>query len=80
MSQAKNAKDSLTKLNDPNTLMISVRESAFILGVAYSTVYEAVKKTGLVMKDVEVVRVGKRIMVPTIALRKALGMTEMVRS
>jgi hypothetical protein len=80
VKQAKNAKESLAKLNDPNILMLSTREAAFILGVAYTTVYEAVKKTGCVMNDVEVVRVGKRILVPTIALRKALGMSEWHKS
>lgn len=77
MSQATNKEESLIKLNDPNILMITVRETAFILGVAYTTVYGSVKKTGLVMRNVQVVRVGKRILVPTIPLRKALGMSEL---
>ena len=80
MNQATNKQEALDKINDPNILMITVRESAFILGVAYTTVYSAVHKTGFVMKDVEVVRIGKRVLVPTIALRKALGMSELHQS
>ena len=80
MNPVRDIKECLQRLNDPNVFMISVHDTSVILGLAYTTVHNAQYKTGQVMNGVEVVRVGKRVMVPTIALRKALGMTELVRS
>lgn len=50
---------------------LSVDEAAFVLGVGRATAYSAVKRG-----DVPSIRVSGRILVPTAALRRMLGLDD----
>lgn len=67
-------------LADPDRLTITVSEAAEILGVAISTAHHHHKTTGEIIPGVPVLRVGRRCLVPTAALRTALGLPEPVRT
>lgn len=62
-----------TVLQDPARLTITVSEAARILGVGLSTAHHHHKQTGEIIPGVPVLRVGRRCLVPTAALRSALG-------
>ena len=67
-------------LADPHRLTITVSEAAEILGVAISTAHHHHNATGEIIPGVPVLRVGRRCLVPTAALRTALGLPEPVRT
>jgi excisionase family DNA binding protein len=62
----------MTQLPDPTSRpTVSVDDAAAILGVARVTAYEAVHAG-----QIPSIRVGRRILVPTAALRRLLGLDE----
>ena len=52
----------------PDSLTLSVKEAAVILGVSHTTLYEAIKTGGFPH-----IRIGQRIRVPKAALTELLG-------
>ena len=66
-------------LNDPTVLTVSVDVAARLLGIAKTTAHHHYTKTGNVATGVPVIRVGRRVLVPTFALRTALGIPEPLR-
>lgn len=67
-------------LGDPNRLTISVTQAAAILGISKSTASHAYRTTtpGFIIEGVPVLRAGKRCVVSTTHLRRALGLIEPV--
>lgn len=67
-------------LLDPNRLTVSVAQAAKILGIAKSTASHAYRTTtpGFIIDGVPVLRAGKRCVVSTTHLRRALGLLEPV--
>ena len=63
-------------LNDPTVLTVSVDVAARLLGIAKTTAHHHYTTTGNVATGVPVIRVGRRVLVPTFALRTALGIPE----
>lgn len=63
-------------LADPDRLTVSVAHAAALLGISRSTASHAYRRTGYVTEGVRVLRIGKRCVVPTSELRKALGLPE----
>ena len=51
----------------------TIAEVAILLGVAKNSAYQAVKRSGA-LGGVDVIRVGKRLVVPSGPLRAALGL------
>jgi len=60
-------------LNDPTITVVSVATAARLLGVARTTAHYAYQANGYITAGVPVLRIGRRVVVPTAALRKALG-------
>jgi len=61
---------------DASVFTVSVDVAARLLGVAITTAHYHYKETGCIASGVPVIRVGKRVLVPTIALRAALQIPE----
>lgn len=62
----------MTQLPDPTTRpTVTVEEAAGFLGIARGSAYEAARRG-----DLPTIRVGRRLLVPTAALRRMLGMDE----
>jgi predicted site-specific integrase-resolvase len=57
----------------PDTPTVSVQVAAAALGVSFSTFYAAVRAGE---EPVPVIRCGKRIVVPTAPLKRALGISD----
>ena len=66
-------------VQDADILTVSVDVAARLLGIAKTTAHHHYTKTGNVATGVPVIRVGRRVLVPTFALRAALGIPEPVR-
>lgn len=66
-------------LYDTTVHAISVAEASEILGIARSTASHAIRKTGVLVEGVPVMRVGKRQMVSTTHLREVLGIPQPLR-
>lgn len=60
-------------LNDPTITVVSVATAARLLGVARTTAHYAYQANGYITSGVPVLRIGRRVVVPTAALRRALG-------
>ena len=60
-------------LTDPTVTVVSVGTAARLLGVARTTAHYAHQATGYLTTGVPVLRIGRRCVVPTAALRRALG-------
>lgn len=54
---------------------MTIPEAAELLGVSRNTAYEAARREGQ-LGGIPVIRVGRRLLVPTAPLRSALGMEE----
>jgi hypothetical protein len=63
-------------LLDPDRLTITITQAAAILCVSASTAHKHHRRTGYLMDGVPVLRVGRRCVVSTSALRRALGIRE----
>ena len=63
-------------LADPHLVTVSMTQAAEILGVARSTAHAQYKRTGELVPNVPVLRVGKRCVVSLAHLRAALGLPE----
>ena len=63
-------------LNYPMVLTVSVDVAARLLGVAKTTAHHHYTRTGFVATGVPVIRSGRRVLVPTHALRTVLGIPE----
>ena len=77
--QAKPTRDTVTPrqlLADPHRLTVSVTQAAEILGISRSTASHQYRKTGFLTDGVRVLRIGKRCVVSTCDLRKALGLPD----
>jgi len=61
---------------DASVFTVSVDVAARLLGIAKTTAHHYYTKTGHIASGVPVIRVGDRVLVPTIALRAALGIPE----
>ena len=66
-------------LNDPMVLTVSVDVAARLLGVAKTTAHHHYTRTGFVATGVPVIRSGRRVLVPTYALRAVFGIPEPTR-
>ena len=78
-ARPKNARPKQTPrqlLADPERLTISVAQAAEVLGISRATASHAYRRTGYVTEGVRVLRIGKRCVVSTSELRKALGLPE----
>lgn len=64
----------LDVLRDPTVAAVSLDVAARVLGVARTTIHYEYHRTGCATDGVPVLRVGRRCLVPTAALRRALGM------
>ncbi len=62
------------KTSVPRTTYTIV-EAARLLGVAKNSAYQAVQRNGA-LAGVDVIRVGKRLVVPSVPLRQALGLND----
>lgn len=71
MSQSAGAERS--RVDDPSVRFVAISEAADYLGIAKSTAYDAVARTGFIADGVQVIRVGRRLLVPTVALRALAG-------
>jgi hypothetical protein len=60
-------------LADPAVTVVSVATAARLLGVARTTAHYAYQADGYITAGVPVLRIGRRVVVPTAALRRALG-------
>ena len=60
-------------LYDASIHAVSVAQAAEILDIARSTASHAIRKTGVLVEGVPVMRVGKRQLVSTTHLRNVLG-------
>jgi hypothetical protein len=65
-------------LDDPTRVTVSVAQAAAILGIHRSTAHAAYTKTGNLTDGVPVLRVGKRVVVSVIHLRRVLGLPDPV--
>jgi len=63
-------------LRDPDRDTITIAQAAAILCVSVSTAHHAHRRTGYLMDGVPVLRVGRRCVVSTSAMRRALGIRE----
>ena len=63
-------------LLDPDRRTITIAQAAAILSVSVSTAHNAHRRTGYLMDGVPVLRVGRRCVVSTSQLRRALGIRE----
>ena len=63
-------------LYDTSIHAVSVAQAAEILGIARSTASHAIRKTGVLVEGVPVMRVGKRQLVSTTHLRDVLGIAQ----
>jgi len=63
-------------LRDPNRETITIAQAAAILCVSASTAHHAHRRTGYLIDGVPVLRVGRRCVVSTSAMRRALGIRE----
>lgn len=68
----------LDLLLDPQRLTITVSQAAVLLGVSVSTAHHAHRRTGYLMDGVQVLRVGRRCVVSTAQMRRALGLADPV--
>ena len=66
-------------LYDTSIHAVSVAQAAEILGIARSTASHAIRKTGVLVEGVPVMRVGKRQLVSTTHLRDVLGIPQPLR-
>ena len=66
-------------LYDTSVHAISVADAADILGIARSTASHAIRKTGVLVEGVPVMRAGKRQLVSTTHLRDVLGIPQPLR-
>jgi hypothetical protein len=66
----------LDLLNDPDRRTITIAQAAAILCVSVSTAYKHHRRTGYLMDGVPVLRIGRRCVVSTSQLRRALGIRE----
>ena len=53
----------------------TIAEAARLLGVAKNSAYQAVQRNGA-LAGVDVIRVGRRLVVPSVPLRQALGLND----
>ncbi len=63
-------------LLDPDRRTITIAQAAAILCVSPSTAHKAHRRTGYLMDGVPVLRIGRRCVVSTSQLRRALGIRE----
>ena len=63
-------------LFDPDRRTITIAQAAAIWCVSVSTAHNAHRRTGYLMDGVPVLRVGRRCVVSTSQLRRALGIRE----
>jgi len=68
--------DARDVLYDASIHAVSVAQAAEILGIARSTASHAIRKTGVLVEGVPVMRVGKRQLVSTPHLRDVLGIPQ----
>jgi hypothetical protein len=61
---------------DANVFTVSVAVACRLLGIAITTAHYHYNETGHIASGIPVIRVGKRVLVPTIALRAALHIPE----
>jgi hypothetical protein len=66
----------LDLLDDPDRRTITIAQAAAILCVSVSTAYKHHRRTGYLMDGVPVLRIGRRCVVSTSQLRRALGIRE----
>ena len=66
-------------LYDTSIQAVSVAQAAEILGIARSTASHAIRKTGVLVEGVPVMRVGKRQLISTTHLRDVLGIPQPLR-
>ena len=66
-------------LFDTSIHAVSVAQAAEILGIARSTASHAIRKTGVLVEGVPVMRVGKRQLISTTHLRDVLGIPQPLR-
>ena len=66
-------------LFDTSVHAVSVAQAAEILGIARSTASHAIRKTGVLVDGVPVMRVGKRQLISTTHLRDVLGIPQPLR-
>jgi len=72
--------DEITELLfDTSIHAVSVAQAAEILGIARSTASHAIRKTGVLVEGVPVMRVGKRQLISTTHLRDVLGIPQPLR-
>lgn len=64
------------KLADPARLTLSISEAAQVLGISKSTASHAYRRNGYLTDGVRVLRIGKRCVVSTAELRRALSLPE----
>jgi hypothetical protein len=74
MTKQPDTRTDIELLNDPTVLTVSIDVAARLLGVAKTTAHHHYTRTGHVVTGVPVLRSGRRVLVPTQALRKALGL------
>ena len=63
-------------LDDPNVVTVTVETARRLLGVARTTAIAAYQRTGNLIEGVPVIRVGRRCVVSTAAMRRALFIPE----
>ena len=66
----------LDLLDDPDRRTITIAQAAAILCVSVSTAYKHHRRTGYLMDGVPVLRIGRRCVISTSQLRRALGIRE----
>jgi|DEB0MinimDraft_3_1074331.scaffolds.fasta_scaffold18150_4 hypothetical protein len=63
-------------LHDASIVTITVTQAAAIIGVSAAAAHRSHRRTGYILDGVPVLRVGRRCVVSTAAMRRALSMPE----
>jgi hypothetical protein len=63
-------------LHDASIVTITVTQAAAIIGVSAAAAHRSHRRTGYILDGVPVLRVGRRCVVSTAALRRALSIPE----
>lgn len=66
-------------LYDTSIHAVSVAQAAQILGIARSTASHAIRKTGVLVEGVPIMRAGRRQLISTTHLRDVLGIPQPLR-
>ncbi len=74
MIRTYDTRSAIEKYNDPDTYLLTLKETAKILGVAYSTVLDAWRKNGQIMDGLPVMKIGARVLKVKVAdIKKIVG-------